>query len=389
MTNPSRSTVLQPRRVPSAIVATGILLEVVYVGTIVALEGVTALFGAMGLVGLVLTAPFALGIVLGGHWLGRCGLPAARYARVVGWCAGTTVVYVGLNLLLIAVFPTPTLVETVGWAIFSVMIGLAGGLLLGTIEALAIERALAAEREAVRAEQLAEQRDWFEYLNNLLRHEVLNAAHLVDGYTDLLLEEDAPAGERREYLERIDRRSREMTDVIQDVRALLQSADEPETFEPVDLVDVLSDAVAELRDDHDVTVETTWPEQAFVRADDLLARVFSNLLGNAVEHNDGRPWVGVTVEADDDADAVTVTIEDDGPGIPDRERERLFERNRAGDHGLGLYLVRTLVGRYGGSVELVETGPDGTTFAVDIPRASPAREPAAAEEADAATVDVP
>ena len=51
------------------------------------------------------------------------------------------------------------------------------------------------------------------------------------------------------------------------------------------------------------------------------------------------------------------------------EQETLFERNMGADHGLGLYLVRTLIERYGGTVELTETGPEGSTFTVELPRA--------------------
>lgn len=102
-------------------------------------------------------------------------------------------------------------------------------------------------------------------------------------------------------------------------------------------------------------------------ADDLLPRVFGNLLSNAVEHNDDAvPRISVTVT--EWVDEVTVRIADDGPGIPASERETLFERSERADHGLGLYIVGELVERYGGRVELVETGPDGTTFDVTLDR---------------------
>lgn len=120
-------------------------------------------------------------------------------------------------------------------------------------------------------------------------------------------------------------------------------------------------------------------------ADDLLPRVFSNLLSNAVEHNDGaRPRVDVTVETT--PDSVTVLVADDGPGVPRSKLPSLFERTAEGtSHGLGLYLVRTLAGRYGGRVDLRETGPDGSVFAVELPRADAAA-PEATTDAFAASV---
>lgn len=107
-----------------------------------------------------------------------------------------------------------------------------------------------------------------------------------------------------------------------------------------------------------------------MRADGLLERVFSNLLLNAVKHNDrSAPRIRVSVETDDET--ATVHVADNGPGVPEGQRDTLFERDtdRGSSHGLGLYLVRTLVERYGGSVELTETGPEGSVFTVTLPSA--------------------
>jgi len=66
-------------------------------------------------------------------------------------------------------------------------------------------------------------------------------------------------------------------------------------------------------------------------------------------------------------------VEDDGPGIPDAVRERIFEpffsTKGAGEGtGLGLPTSRRIVSEHGGVLRLVETGPEGTTFSVTLPR---------------------
>jgi signal transduction histidine kinase len=67
---------------------------------------------------------------------------------------------------------------------------------------------------------------------------------------------------------------------------------------------------------------------------------------------------------------VDIQVRDTGSGMPATERERLFEPPESGDHGYGLYLIRNLVELYGGTLGLVETGPDGTEFRVRLPAVS-------------------
>ncbi|ELY65132.1 sensor histidine kinase [Natrinema versiforme] len=178
-----------------------------------------------------------------------------------------------------------------------------------------------------------------------------------------------------------------MSTVIDDVRVLLQTTERNYRPEPVDASRVVADEIRKLETKYEsVVVEASIPERATVRADDLLARIFRNLLSNAVEHNDAAtPWVSVT--ADPGPDTVRFEIADNGPGIPDSELDSLFERveRRGSTHGLGLYLVSRLTARYDGTVELADTGPDGSRFAVELPAVSSDgdAEPLAGENASA------
>ncbi|GID31393.1 sensor histidine kinase [Paractinoplanes brasiliensis] len=95
---------------------------------------------------------------------------------------------------------------------------------------------------------------------------------------------------------------------------------------------------------------------------DALGRVVANLLDNAVRH--ARSSVRATVRADGTFRVITVT--DDGPGIPEADRERVFDRftrlddaraRDAGGSGLGLAIVRELVRRHGGIVTLSDASP--------------------------------
>ncbi|TQK70921.1 MULTISPECIES: HAMP domain-containing sensor histidine kinase [unclassified Nocardioides] len=110
-----------------------------------------------------------------------------------------------------------------------------------------------------------------------------------------------------------------------------------------------------------------------VRGDAVaLGQVVRNLLDNAVRHADRRVVVGVRQQDD----SVVVSVEDDGPGVPAAERERVFERFRrldearardAGGSGLGLAIVREVVAAHGGSVVLDSSPLGGARFVVRLP----------------------
>ena len=110
--------------------------------------------------------------------------------------------------------------------------------------------------------------------------------------------------------------------------------------------------------------------EAFVLADaDELRRAVDNLVANAVRHATRR----VELAADLDRDQVVLTVRDDGPGVAESDRERVFERftrlddARARDHGgsgLGLPIVRELVRRAGGEVALTDADPPWQLAAV-------------------------
>ncbi|ADB59084.1 integral membrane sensor signal transduction histidine kinase [Haloterrigena turkmenica DSM 5511] len=371
---PADTDIGSPERIPRYVVGFGVTLTLVLIGEI-ALYRVfvpTFVFRGVFLVGVITTIPFLVGIAFGGRWLRTSDLSPARYPRVVGWLLGGLVGFLFVNLALIVTMPTESWVQAVSWIRWAIALGAGIGLLVGCLEGRAIERTLAAERASLRAEHVEEQREYLDYLNGILRHEVLNTATIINGYASLLYEEAATTDQQRRWAEIVIAESEEMSTVIDDVRILLQSADGELQLEAIDLSRLLTDEVRKL--EHKcgpVEVETSIPPDVSVRADDLVARVFGNLLSNAVEHNDAStPRVSVAV--DPGPETVRVEIADNGPGIPDSTLETIFERTEShgSSHGIGLYLVRQLVSRYDGAVEVAETGPDGTTFAVELPAAS-------------------
>lgn len=98
------------------------------------------------------------------------------------------------------------------------------------------------------------------------------------------------------------------------------------------------------------------------------------LLGNLVDNAGKWARTRVVVDVQPHADQLCITVDDDGPGIPEEERERMFERGvqldeRRPGAGLGLDIVRALVDSYGGSVQARPSPLGGAQLRLCLPRA--------------------
>jgi PAS domain S-box-containing protein len=225
-------------------------------------------------------------------------------------------------------------------------------------------------RNEERLEDLAAR---LEALNRVVRHDIRNDLNVMLGWAQLL--EDHVDEEGTEYLEKILASGDHVVELTRIAR------DYVETLTDVDGADLTPVSLRAVLDTELTLRRESFPQAEFVvdgeiprvevQANEMLGAVFRNLLNNAVTHNDAdAPRVTVRCEAGDDD--VVVRVADNGPGIPDAQKEVVFGKGEKGIEspgtGIGLYLVRTLVDQYGGEIRVEDNEPRGAVFAVRLRR---------------------
>jgi signal transduction histidine kinase len=135
----------------------------------------------------------------------------------------------------------------------------------------------------------------------------------------------------------------------------------------------------------DISFSEDVPGSLTIRADqEQLWRILTNLVRNARQAILASGKGGeIRVQAAETDAEWTIAVEDTGPGLPPKAREHLFQPFQGGTRkegtGLGLAIAAELVRGHGGRLELLYTGPEGTGFAVRLPKAVAALGAAAAE----------
>ncbi len=207
----------------------------------------------------------------------------------------------------------------------------------------------------------AEERQ--EFLHSVLRHDVKNKIQVAKGYLKLMQEE----GERKDYPEKIEKSLRNAEEIIKKVRTMRKIGEGEK--EEIGLSEVMDHVISEYRgqlNDEDIDIEIENVEGQ-VRAGPLLKTVFTNLIENAVRHS-GCDEIHVRCESE--GDEFIIRIEDDGKGIPEDKKERVLEKGyhkgeKAGS-GLGLFLVKEIVEKYGGTLNVQDSEMGGARFNVHL-----------------------
>ena len=183
------------------------------------------------------------------------------------------------------------------------------------------------------------------------------------------------------------------TDLVKRTLDYAREGPPPLALGPVELAALIDEAAQTVRPTGSAPrLENAVDPAVKVKADrNQLFRVLVNLLRNALEAGARNVRLYVRSTA-----PVVIDVEDDGPGLPEEVRADLFRAFassiQGGGSGLGLAIARDLMVAHGGEIELLETGPAGTTFRLTLPAAEQAArtaaQPGGARPAPATPADI-
>lgn len=215
-------------------------------------------------------------------------------------------------------------------------------------------------------------------------HELRTPLTAIRGYVEALLDDPPDPADRRKFLEIIGRHSGRMERLVKDLLrlALLDAGQErlaaAECDVPTLFNGVLTELAGSIEGKQQKTVIHVNPDATSVIADSgKLHDALRNLVQNASAYApDGST---ISLEAGTDGAAVLLRITDEGPGLPESDLSRVFERfyrvdrSRArdpGGTGLGLAIVKHLVELHGGTVAVANRQGGGAIFSIRLPNRS-------------------
>jgi len=219
-------------------------------------------------------------------------------------------------------------------------------------------------------------------------HELRTPLTAIRGYVEALQEEDAPEPEEaRRFLEIIARHARRMERLVHDLLRLarLEAGQEPIEREPVWMTSMFNEVVTEL-----APAVAAKRQQIVVEVDPAAATLLTdaaklhdairNLVENAVAYSPSDTAIELSSARETGGTAeparIVVTVADHGPGIPEVDLVRIFERfyrvdkarsRESGGTGLGLSIVKHLVDVLGGEVRAANRPEGGAIFTITLP----------------------
>ena len=212
-------------------------------------------------------------------------------------------------------------------------------------------------------------------------HEFKTPLSTIQGYSTLLQDEDLSREERRAYTKYIIDATRQLSDLTGNILKLskLENGEMDVTATDFDAAEQIRQAILFLEaqwSEKDIDLEIDLISAKVTANENLLMQVWQNIIGNAVKFCDKGGKIKISSEVI--GDGYAVKISDNGCGMNEATKERIFEKFFQGDNshskegnGLGLALVKEILDVSGGTVFVESTEGVGTEFTVTVPLSKP------------------
>src|SRR5208337_862950 len=208
-------------------------------------------------------------------------------------------------------------------------------------------------------QELSERNNQLEELNrkaniyldiylDAITYEILNSLMGLRGYTELFYETANPT--EKQFAEKIISITKKSGEVIRNIETISRIYKMPPEIRPVNLADILKKET-EVRPGVHFRLDNCYRN---VFANSMLGVVFDNLFSNSLKFGGAGITIGISARDINDQD-IEISVTDDGPGIPDLMKSRVFDRfmndkKTRSSYGLGLHIVKMLINSYGGRV---------------------------------------
>ncbi|MDD4137828.1 MAG: PAS domain-containing sensor histidine kinase [Methanoregula sp.] len=198
-------------------------------------------------------------------------------------------------------------------------------------------------------------------LNNVTRHDILNQLTALLGFLEIS-KQDASDPEQLKYIVKEEHAAIAIRDQILFTRDYQNiGVNSPQWHNVSETVNL---AMASI-DLHAVLIRANIPPVE-IYADPLLEKVFYNLIENSLRH--GEQVTEITIRTVGRADSLDIIIEDNGVGVPDKEKERIFRREYFKNTGFGLFLSREILAITSLTIRETGTFGKGAQFVIRVPR---------------------
>ncbi|MBN2488435.1 MAG: PAS domain-containing sensor histidine kinase [Methanosarcinaceae archaeon] len=227
------------------------------------------------------------------------------------------------------------------------------------------------------AEELKRSNDLKDIFTDILRHDLLNPASIVQGYTEVLL--DMEGDEKKlKSLKAIERNIWRVIDLMEAASrfAMLESVEELE-FKEMDIGAIFKEVVENFRstfEEKKMVIEFAADGSYPSKVSPIIEEVFANLLSNAIKYSPEKSRI--IIDITDAGEDWKVSVTDSGEGISDEDKPKVFERFKRVEKGavkgtgLGLAIVKRLIILHGGTFGIGDNpAGQGSVFWVTVKKA--------------------